>query len=321
MEPAGPIKPLWTSATFLQYLGMLLAAINVVWLLTVLEDEHGTGGLLGWSALALVVFGMFAEAARRRGEAVVAGLLAVISVSVFGVLAGSLLDLAGILPDDESDAAPFGEGIEIGLLLLELVVIAAAAFALARFRFPLLVLTIGTTAWLFVMDLLEGVFGGGGTGTALLALLVGFVFLLVATAMDAGVQHPYAMWLHVIGGLSIGGAVLYWWHEETWQWLVVLLVSLAYVVLARALRRSSYAVLGAIGLFATATYFVEKWFTIGDLLPFFATDTEDVEEWGRPLVYVAVGGIFFLLGLLVERRRAVEPPPPPPPALEEPAPA
>jgi hypothetical protein len=312
MEPAGPVKPLWTSATFLQYVGMVVAGGSVLWLLTVLEDEHGAGGLLGWSALALAVFATLAELARRRGEAIVAGLLAVVAVLVFGLLAGSVLDLVGLLPDEESDAAPFGEGIEIGLLLLEALVVTAAGLALAAFRFPLLMLVIGAAVWLFVMDLLEGFFGGGNTGTALLAAVVGVVYVLVASAMDVGAKHPYAMWLHVIAGLSIGGAMLTWWHDEWWEWLLVLAVSLAYVLLARALGRSSWAVLGALGILATATYFVERWFSFGDLVPFFPAETDDVDEWARPLVYVAVGGLFFLLGLLVERRRAAAPPAPPP---------
>ena len=45
------------------------------------------------------------------------------------------------------------------MLLLELLVIVGAALALARFRFPLIVLIIAGVAWYAVMDLLEGVLG------------------------------------------------------------------------------------------------------------------------------------------------------------------
>lgn len=311
MDPDGPIKPLWTSATFLQYVGAVLAFASSLWLLTVLEEDHGTWGLLAWSAIGLMVFASFAVVAQQRGEAIVAGLLAVVAVMLFGVVVGSFVDLVGLEPD-ESDSPFFTEGLPVGLLIIEIAVLAAAQWALRRFRFPLLVLIISAVAWYAVMDLLEGLVGGGDTATAFLALVVGLVYVLVGSAMDVGAQHPYAMWVHVVGGLSIGGAVLTWWHEHTWEWLLVLVVSLLFIATARALGRSSYAVIGAVGLLGTATYFVEKWFSLGTLVPFFEPETEDVEEWGRPLVYLAVAGVFIVLGLLVERRRVVEPPPPPP---------
>ena len=90
------------------------------------------------------------------------------------------------------------------------------------------------------------------------------MFVLIGAAYDGGGHHPYAFWLHVVGGLSVGGGILWFWHEHTWEWLLVLIVSLIYIAVARSLGRSSYAVLGALGLAGTATYFIEKWFSFGD---------------------------------------------------------
>jgi len=44
-------------------------------------------------------------------------------------------------------------------------------------------------------------------------------------------------------------------------------------------------------------------------VPFFATAPEDVAEWGRPVVYLALGVVLVALGLLVEWRRRPEPAP------------
>ena len=164
------------------------------------------------------------------------------------------------------------------------------------------------------MDLFEGVLGGGDSATAILAILVGLVFVGVGVASDGVSQDPYGFWLHVVGGLSVGAAVLWFWHEQTWQWLLVLIVSLGYIWVSRSLGRSSYAVLGALGLAGTATYFIEKWFSLGSLVPFFRTEPEDVDKWGRPLVYLALGAVFVALGILIERGRDA------PPARQEPAP-
>jgi hypothetical protein len=239
---------------------------------------------------------------------VVAGLLAVVAVFVWGLLVGSFLDLIGWLPDPDAGSF-FNEGLALDVMLLEALVLAGGGYALRRFRFPLLVLPLAAVSWYAAVDLLEGVLGGGNTATALLALAVGLFFVLFATALDNGGHHPYAFWLHVVGGISVGGGVLWFWHEHTWEWLLVMLVSLVYIAVSRALGRSSYAVLGAAGLFGTATYFIERWFSLGTLVPFFEADPGDFDKWGRPLVYLVLGAVFVVLGLLVDRRRATSPPP------------
>jgi hypothetical protein len=307
-----PLKPTWASSTFLQYLGTIFALFSLGSLFTVAQEEHGSGGLFGWSALALAILIVLVVGAEQRAEPVVAGLVAVIAVFCWAVLVASLFDAIGF------DLAPnprsfFNGGLGLDTILLEALVIGASAYALSRFRFPLLVLPLAAVVWYAVMDLLEGLLGGGNTATAILALLVGLVFVLVAAAYDGGGHHPYAFWLHVVGALSVGGAILWFWHEHTWEWLLVTIVSLAYVAVARSLGRSSYAVLGAVGLAGTATYFIEKWFSLGSLVPFFPSEPDDVDKWGRPLVYLGLGAAFVALGLLVERSRV-------PAAPDEPAP-
>jgi hypothetical protein len=312
-----PLKPTWRNATFLQYLGTVFAVASLGAFFSVAQDEHGNWGLFGWSLLVLAIVLVLAVGAEQRGEPVVAGLLAFIAVVCWAVLLSALFAGLGfdLAPNSRSF---FNGGLGLDTIVLELLVIAGAAYALGRFRFPLLVLPIAAVAWYAVMDLLEGLFGGGNTATAILAILVGLVYVLIGAAYDGSGHHPYAFWLHVVGGLSVGGGILWFWHEHTWEWLLVLIVSLVYIAVARSLGRSSYAVLGAIGLAGTATYFIEKWFSLGSLVPFFPAEPDDADKWGRPLVYLALGAVFIFLGILVERGRDTSPPATEPPA--EPAP-
>jgi hypothetical protein len=306
-----PLKPTWRSATFLQYLGTVFAVASLGAFFSVAQDEHGTWGLFGWSLLALAILVALAVGAEQRGEPVVAGLLAFIAVFCWAVVLGSLFDGLGFDLAPNSDSF-FNGGLGLDTIVLELLMIGGAAYALSRFRFPLLVLPVAAVSWYAVMDLLEGLLGGGNSATAILAIFVGLVFVLIGAAYDGGGHHPYAFWLHVVGGLSVGGAILWFWHEHTWEWLLVMIVSLIYIAVARSLGRSSYAVLGALGLAGTATYFIEKWFSFGDLAPFFPSDSEEADKWGRPLVYLALGAVFILLGILVERGRPAVPAEPAP---------
>lgn len=307
MEPYA-VRPVWSSSTFLQYLGTVVGVAALAGLFGVLRGDHGSGGLLLASAVVLSLSAAGATATRRAGEPLTGGLFAVVAVVVWGVFVSALLDLIGVLPAPD-ESAFFNEGLAFGAIVVEAAVVAAAAVALRLFSFPLLVLPLAAAVWYAVMDLLEGVFGGGNTATALLALVVGGCFVLAALGSDAGGHSPYAFWLHVVGGLSVGGAVLWFWHERAWEWVLVALVSLAFVRAARSFRRSSYAVLGAAGLVAAATSFSEKWFSLS-LLSLVGLRPTEADEWGAPLVYLVLAAALVVLGLLVGRRRggAASPP-------------
>jgi hypothetical protein len=68
------------------------------------------------------------------------------------------------------------------------------------FRFPLLVLAAATSAWCFATDAISN----GGNGAAWVTLVYGLVALVIALRANP----VYAFWLHVVAGLTIGGAML-----------------------------------------------------------------------------------------------------------------
>lgn len=87
--------------------------------------------------------------------------------------------------------------------------------------------------------------------------------------------------------------------EGNLGWVLVGLVSLAYVAAAYALARSSFAVLGALGILATTTYFTLDGFAlITGLLPFGPSGFEEdgLEPWQTALAFVAAGLVIVGLG-------------------------
>lgn len=293
----------------LQYLGMLVALGSLLALLAIAEQDHGRGGLLLASAVALAATGALAEALRRRGEWLPAGLVSVVAVLMFGTVVGTIVDLLGLFPDDAPDESGFfTEGFPFGVLILEVAVMAAALYARRRFAFPFHTFVFAAALWYPVMDLLEGVVGGGNTGTAVLAILVGLGFVAAGAANDEPEHDPSAFWLHLVGALSVGGGIVWFWHDSAGESLLVMLVSLAYVLAARRWARSSYAVLGALGLAAATTYFVERWFSEETFIPFVQPEGDNPPDWGRPLMYLLLGVVYMLLGWLVGPRRRPEPP-------------
>ncbi len=250
---------------------------------------------MGYSLLLFVASAAVAGFLRRDGRhPIAAGIAAVIAVALFAGLVGALYSWAGWL---DVDSSPFA-GFNLARLTLALITLVAALVALRAFRFPLLVLVAVATSWFFLTDLLSG----GGNWSATVTFLVGVVFLAAAAMLDAGGHHPYAFWLHVGAGLAIGGSLVYFLHDGDFDWALIGLAGLLYIALAARLDRSSWAVLGAIGILLSAAHYSEGQ-TAFVTLPFVGLDTGSRGLRG-PIVFALAGLLLMLLGgLLAGRRR------------------
>jgi hypothetical protein len=284
------IRAPWTSASFLVYTGALTVLVAAVWLDSILSDRYASAAFAGWAALVLGCAAVCASSFRRAGRPLLAGLFAFVSVALFAVFVGALEDWWGWLSHD----SPL-HGFHWGLLFLEVLTLAAALSALRRFRHPLLVLAATGVGWYLVTDVLSS----GGNWSAWVSLLYGLSLLPFAVSAN----RVYGFWLHVVSGLTIGGALLWFWHNTDWNFILIGLAGLAYVFFGAARHRSSWTVLGAVGLFLTTVHFVDKWF--GDINPFFfifGVGGEVKHDWARPLGFVVLGFAYVALGILLHRR-------------------
>jgi hypothetical protein len=203
-------------------------------------------------------------------------------------LVGSLETLIGILDEDAS-----GDDWQPGFLLLELLTIGAALVALQRFRAPLLMLPIALTFAVALIDL---------GAQEYMAILAGLILVAVGHAVDRAGRQPYGMWLHLVGGASFGGGVLAFVESDA-GWIVVGLLSVAYVAGGYAFGRSSYAVLGAIGILSTVTYFIQDGLSyVSFFVPFEVGEPGGgTDPWQIALYYVFAGLLILALGLVGDR--------------------
>jgi hypothetical protein len=301
------VRVSWSSASFLVYAGGLTILFATATLLTAQAEDRGDAGLVLWAFLITCALSALAFAAKARGHFVTAGLLATSWVASVVVFLGAVLEWVGWLPD-LNDGGVF-EGFRFWLLVLELAAVVASAVALQRFRFPLLVLLLTVTTWFFVTDLLSG----GGNWTAIVTIAVGLVFLFAGVAVDDGPSTSFGLWLHVSAGIAIGGGLLWFFHDSTFDWILIGVVGLAYVGLATRLTRSSWAVLGVWGMLQTAAFLADKWsdvteafFPLFYLFPFVISFDGDYSEhahnWLGPLVFAVLGAVLIGLGIFLARR-------------------
>ena len=105
--------------------------------------------------------------------------------------------------------------------------------------------------------------------------------------------------MHVVAGLTVGGALLYFWHSSDADWALIIITGLVFIAVGAAARRSSYAVLGAVGLaLATGHYSLSE--TFGFRSGSFGRPT----TWAGPVAYLCLGLFFVLVGMLLHRRAA-----------------
>lgn len=284
----------WSSASFLVYLGGITILLATIVFAGLQAENHGDAGFVLWALLILVAFSAAAFFARAKGHLVTAGVLGVTWVIAILLVVGAVLEWFGWLPDD-GEGGVF-EGFRFWLLVFEIVAITASAVALRIFRFPLLILLLAAFSWFFVTDLISG----GGGWSAIVTIVVGLVFLLAAIAVDDGPARPFGFWLHVASGLTIGGGLLWFLNDGDVDWILVALVGLAYIAAGHRFLRSSWVVLGALGILLSTAHFADKWTDPISLLGFGA---EREHEWLAPLLFVAVGAVFIGIALWLAGRR------------------
>jgi hypothetical protein len=286
--PADALRPRWSSGSALVYIGGFVVLFATASLLGVLGQDHGNAALVGFTALATAVALVLAVALQQADRPVAAGVLATLAVLFFASFVGTLEDLIGIL--DESDVT---DDWQAGTLLLELVTIGVALVALRRFRAPLLVLPVALVFWIALVD-----FGA----EEIMSIVAGVVLVATGHAVDRSDRKPYGFWLHFVGGLAFGVGVLALVDGNA-GWILVGLLSIAFVAGAYTFGRSSYAVLGAIGILATTTHFIQDGLAfVGVFVPFQIGDPEGgIDPWQIAFYYVLAGLLILVLGLLGER--------------------
>jgi hypothetical protein len=298
---------IWSSSAFLFYLGTFVMLFSILWLLESLNGGGSDVGLVGWASLGLAALVSAAVVLLRAGMSVLAGLAAFLGLIVFAVWVGALEDWLGFFPDQPDF---FSDDFEIGFLVLEAVVVAVGLLALRIFRFPLLMLPVAAFAWFAIADNAAVLVDRtpGEDAHALSATIAGLLVAGAGVWLDRQGRAPYAFWLHVVGGLTAGAGLLELLDHGDWRWYLAGLIALLYVAAAHVLARSSYAVIGAIGVLWVGSHFIDEWLSTGSFpLMFFSEGPAEEIEWKLPLAYGGLGLILVVLGVLLERGRRLRP--------------
>ncbi len=117
------------------------------------------------------------------------------------------------------------------------------------FRFPFIRAISAVVFYLLVVDLLTS---GHGNWFTFVTLFTGFIYLLLGTAIGT----PSTFWLHWFGGAFIGFSLLSWFHTSNFDFALISIFAVAFVLVAYATKRSIWAVYGTIGFFAATIHYL-----------------------------------------------------------------
>lgn len=296
--PPRQIKPIWTSSTFLVYTGGLTVLGGAIGALSYLSTQFsGAGQGTAWTLLILVILYAVAVVLLVAGRPIAAGIFGFSSLIVWIIFVAVSFSWWGWTDGSFGD---FGSW-SWSRLAFELLVLLAALIDLRLFRFPFIALISTVVGWVFVIDLITA----GGTFTQVVSFIVGLVYFLAGVAS----RQPSAFWLHLVAGLLVGVPLLIWCHTSTFDFAVIAFMSLVYVALGHATRRSGWAVYGTIGFFIVTVHFL-----VGSPTEIvrnaFVGQPPDLSAWSFPLAFGLLGFWLVLLGLLGRGRRVTPDPTP-----------
>ena len=290
---AREIKPIWTPSTFLVYTGGLTVLFGgAIGGLAYLTTQYpGKGAIAAWTLLILVTLYAIAHILRLGDRPIAAGIFAFGSVIMWGALVGVVFSWMHFTRG--SFNKPAGQW-SWSRLLFEVLILVVASVTLRVFRFPFIKLITAVVSWVFVIDLING----GRNFTLALTLVIGLLYFLAGSVGG----KPSAFWLHLIGGLLVGVPILFWCHTSTFDFAVIAFMSLLYVAVAHATRRSSWAVYGTIGFTIVTVHFLVG-SPAGIAQDAIAGQPPRISAWSFPLAFGLLGFWFVFLGLLGRRLR------------------
>jgi hypothetical protein len=286
--PADPVVPRWSSASALVYIGgaVVLLAANI--LLGISNDGWGEWALVGTSLLATATALAVAVVLEQAERAIAAGVAALLAVVFAAVVVGAVLNVLGLLDSELGDYQP-------AALFVAAAVVAGSLAALARFRAPILVLPAVLAFWFAVVDLSR--VGSWDEAGEVLSVVAGLLLIADGVVVDRLGRRAYGFWQHAVGGLAAGGGLALLAGDV---WALTAVIALGFIAAAFMLGRSSYAVLGAVGiLIATTLFAVEPRSIVGTFVPFFPPgEASTLEDWQVALAYLVAGLLIAGIGVV-----------------------
>lgn len=277
--PAPEQRKGFNLVTVLYYFGAMLMISACAWFLVDKRDVLGTSGV----CITVIVYILIAASTglwlRREGYLVGGGLLITVAVSLTPLLTYSVEKMAGLWPANDPGAyKDFYPWIHGSSIVMELMTIAAAAAALKFVRFSFLTAPMAFSFWFLSMDLAALIYKQNNFDVdkrkwvsvfvGLITMLVGYGIERVMRNRGTPMTEDFAFWCYLFGLMAFWGGLTAMDSRSELTRVVYLLINLALIGMAVKLRRTTFLIFGAIGVYVYLGHLAWEVFKDSVFFPF-----------------------------------------------------
>ena len=265
-------KPKFDVANVAYYLGALIVIGAMGWFMNKAWEQLGGLGLF---AVATGYAAGFIWAGRtlwdKHALRIPGGLLFTMAVCMVPLATYGIERWLGFWPaSDPGSYTNFHPLINGSWLIMEAATIVAGAIALRFWRFPFVTAPIAYALWYMSMDLADWIGGHQMTWNekAMISTVFGAVMIAAAYLVDLqGKSDDFAFWGYVFGLMSFWGGLSAMDSNSELGKLVYCLINIALIFCSLVLRRRTFIIFGALGLFGYLSHLAYRVFQDSILFP------------------------------------------------------
>lgn len=294
-DPIRANRPKFDLAHVAYYAGALIVIGAMGWFMNRAWEGLGGPGLFGVSAAYAVCFILGGRNLWNGGQRTPGGLLFTMAVCMVPLAVYGLERWTGFWPAaDPGEYRNFHPLINGSWLIMEVATVIAGTVALRFWRFPFLTAPIAHALWFMSMDLIALLGKDADLSwheKQLTTAAFGGLMLVAAYLVDLrGKAYDFAFWGYLYGLLAFWGGLSSMDSQSELGKFVYCVVNLGLIFCALALRRRTFMVFGALGVFGYLGHLAYRVFEDSILFPF-------------ALTVLGLGIIY--LGIQYQRRKAV----------------
>ena len=265
--------------TVAYYFGAMLMISACAWFLGDKWNALDSLGILVTVVLYIMIAAGMGWWLRKKGYIVGGSLLITVAICLVPLLTYAIEDILGLWPAEHPGAYEnYYPWINGSWIVMELATIAAAAFALRYVRFAFLTAPIAFSFWFLSMDLAALISRNASLSWETrqwISVIVGLCILLVGYGLEKLLHKPgeprsedFAFWCYLFGMLAFWGGLTSMHSDSELKRVLYALLNVGFMWLAVKLRRATFLVFGALGVFLYLGHLAYEVFKDSFFFPF-----------------------------------------------------
>lgn len=264
--------------TIAYYFGAMLMISACAWFLGDKWESLGSGGVLVTALIYFAIALALGLWLRGRGYLVGGGLLVTVAVCLVPLITYTVEDMLGFWPaTDPGSYSNYYPKVHASWIIMELVTMIAALVALLFVRFGFLMAPFAFTVWFFSMDVAAWILGRDldHNTDAWIAVIVGAITIVFGYVLDRTIHRPneprsedFAFWCYLFGLMMFWGGLTSMDSDSEVNKFIYMLINVGLIAIAIWLRRSTFLVFGAVGVYSYIGYLAYQVFKDSFMFPF-----------------------------------------------------